>query len=289
MLHQRFFLLGSEWVYIKLYVDYVSSNQILTKVVNPLLKKIGLFGVDNCFFIRYEDPEPHLRLRFHFANISAENIYKFIEYINIKYEPLIKAGIIHKVQNDIYNREIERYTNALIQDVETLFGEDSKNIIRFLSHSPNSIEKLCFAIKVADQYLSCWFKDFSQRKIIVSELSKSFMKEFGIYNNSAYTGQINKKYRDLRTKIIQSLVDSNSFNASTMQILDERFTFIWKFKEKISIKKINKKKSKDLLLDLMHMSFNRLFSSENRFNEFIIYYFLYKSYDALIQLKKYEK
>ena len=289
MLHRRFFLFGSEWVYIKLYVDYISSNQILVRIINPLLKKIELFGVDKFFFIRYEDPEPHLRLRFHFSNVSAENIYKLIEYLNIKYGPLIKAGIIHKVQNDVYNREIERYTNALIQDVETLFCEDSKNIIRFLSHSPNSIEKLCFAIKIADQYLSCWFKEYSQRKIIVSELSESFMKEFGIYNNSAYTSQINKKYRDFRAKIIQSLIDSNSFTKSTIQILDERFSFIGKFKKKVSINKINKKKSKDLLLDIMHMSFNRLFFSDNRFNEFVVYYFLYKSYDSLIQLKQYEK
>jgi thiopeptide-type bacteriocin biosynthesis protein len=61
---KRSFTIGEEWLYFKIYCGVKTANELLISVVEPLVtklrkeKKITLW-----FFIRYSDPEHHLRIR----------------------------------------------------------------------------------------------------------------------------------------------------------------------------------------------------------------------------------
>ncbi|MBA4056593.1 MAG: hypothetical protein C0490_17900, partial [Marivirga sp.] len=63
---RRNFALGSEWLYYKIYCSTTAADQILREFVRPLSS--GLVKdevIDRWFYIRYNDPDSHIRLRFH--------------------------------------------------------------------------------------------------------------------------------------------------------------------------------------------------------------------------------
>lgn len=61
---QRAFSFGSEWLYYKLYGGEFNLDQLLVQDLFPLLKKLQSKKLmQDFFFIRYYDPEFHIRLR----------------------------------------------------------------------------------------------------------------------------------------------------------------------------------------------------------------------------------
>ena len=86
--------------------------------------------IDSFFFVRYMDPNYHIRLRLHCTNI---NNYAFI--LHLIYKTLnryVKDLIITKVQLDTYTRELERYEYNEIVHFETFFYYDSCLITKCL-------------------------------------------------------------------------------------------------------------------------------------------------------------
>lgn len=65
---------GTEWLYLKIYTGIKTSDIILKEVITPLIE---YFQADNYiskwFFIRYNDPESHLRIRFMLNNTDYYN------------------------------------------------------------------------------------------------------------------------------------------------------------------------------------------------------------------------
>ena len=63
---RRTFAPGSEWTYLKLYTGSASADALLRDEIGPLAGElIGSGAADTWFFIRYADPQFHLRVRFH--------------------------------------------------------------------------------------------------------------------------------------------------------------------------------------------------------------------------------
>ena len=57
---------GSDWLYVKLYGPAAGEDALLTGPVRDLAGRCSTTGdADGWFFLRYADPEPHLRLRLH--------------------------------------------------------------------------------------------------------------------------------------------------------------------------------------------------------------------------------
>ncbi|MCW3108050.1 MAG: Lantibiotic dehydratase domain protein, partial [Segetibacter sp.] len=98
---QRKFSLGSEWVYYKLYCGVVSADKILVNQVFPLIQKLKKEGViKNAFFIRYADPDLHLRLRFQVTKKeSLEDVINVTRHMFSKSEQL---ELIWKIQTETY-------------------------------------------------------------------------------------------------------------------------------------------------------------------------------------------
>ncbi|RAG83696.1 hypothetical protein DN069_20805 [Streptacidiphilus pinicola] len=58
------YLPGGEWLYAKLYAPQSMQDDLLSVQLGQFADRLPR-GVDRWFFIRYRDPDPHLRLRFH--------------------------------------------------------------------------------------------------------------------------------------------------------------------------------------------------------------------------------
>ena len=62
---QRSFPPGSEWLYAKVYCGSSTADVLLREAISPLVRQAMEAGeAKRWFFIRYGDPEWHLRLRF---------------------------------------------------------------------------------------------------------------------------------------------------------------------------------------------------------------------------------
>lgn len=82
------------------------------------------------FFIRYNDPDFHIRLRLHIDRF--ENYAPIFRRFEALFQPLVENGAVIRVLCDTYVREIERYGANTMEPVERLFGIDSGAILELL-------------------------------------------------------------------------------------------------------------------------------------------------------------
>ena len=86
---------------------------------------------DGWFFIRYGDPEWHLRVRFHGDPSRLQS--GVLPRLHAALEPLLADGRIWRVQLDTYEREVERYGGPEgIGLAERLFQIDSEAVLAIL-------------------------------------------------------------------------------------------------------------------------------------------------------------
>ncbi len=105
---QRIFYIGDEWLYYKLYCGKQTADQLLVNILKPLTEDlINRKLIDQWFFLRYGDPDFHIRIRFHLSEINK--IGEVVLDINQTLRYYVKEDLIWKVQVDVYQREIESY------------------------------------------------------------------------------------------------------------------------------------------------------------------------------------
>ena len=66
---KRTFSLGSEWLYFKIYCGVKTADFILVDYLKETIEQLlAQQYISKWFFIRYNDPDAHLRLRFKIDN-----------------------------------------------------------------------------------------------------------------------------------------------------------------------------------------------------------------------------
>ncbi|MGY0232170.1 lantibiotic dehydratase [Longispora urticae] len=114
---------GGEWLYAKLYCARGRHDELLAGPVSSLVAALPE-GVDRWFFIRYADPDPHLRLRFHGAPALLWG--RLLPQVHAWAEDLCGAGLAHRLTLDGYEPETGRYGGPdALESAERLFAADS--------------------------------------------------------------------------------------------------------------------------------------------------------------------
>lgn len=278
------FVPGEEWLYCKIYCSPNTAEIILTnqikKITSDLLKKEI---ISEWFFIRYSDPEFHLRIRF--LLIEKSNISLILNDLYNKLEYYIEEDIIWKIQIDTYERELKRYGKNNILLSESIFFYDSDLILNFLTENKeeNENNRLKFALLIVDNYLSSFKLTIIQKKDFIENIRNSFANEFSI--DKYLSKQLDIKFRKYKVDIFNYFINLNvDSNDDLKKIKDFNSKTILLFEEILSKKKNNKLdvNFNMLLSSLIHMSMVRLFKSKNRLHELVIYDFLLKYYKSCI-------
>lgn len=133
---------GSDWLFIKLYVAKESMDRFLLEHINPFTMSCAQKNaIHHWFFIRYYDPDPHLRIRMQIA--SQEQFNHIIPLLGERTTRWIKNGLIKNISLNSYEREIERYGGIeLIDEAEKVFCADSLSTIHLLQASLNNRSKI---------------------------------------------------------------------------------------------------------------------------------------------------
>ena len=282
-MENRIFIAGSEWVYFKLYTGPKTADAILKNELYGYIKEMLKNNIiDKWFFIRYSDPDFHIRLRLHLKETrNFISIFtRFFEICN----PLVDDGLVWNIKCDTYQREMERYGANTISLVEDLFFIDSEFIIKLLHQlaGENTEEhRWKLALVMIDSFLSAFSFDLSQQKELLNMMAENYKKEFGL-TRSNITKQLNDKCRAYRKDIENVMMWENEVT-EIISIIKARRHVILPIAEKLhTIEKSGELQIsfKTLLTSLIHMTMNRWFRSKNRLHELVIYNFLSRYYTS---------
>lgn len=277
----RKFLPGSEWLYLKIYSGTIKIDDILCYsfqgIIQILLDKKF---ISDFFFVRYYDPEFHLRIRIKLNNL--ENLAYVLNLFHKSINEFVENNSVIKLQIDTYERELERYGEKQIELVEHIFSIDSIAQIGVLKclydmNEGNGDLRWIIALILIDDILSALSISVNEKLNIISSLAVSFKIENG-FDRTLYSKQINEKYRKYKNTILATMERRNlEIDECIKRLLDiryERMCQLWRKYDRTSVI--------DVLPSIIHMALNRLFRTRNRVCEMMIYEFLSKYYKSYI-------
>jgi thiopeptide-type bacteriocin biosynthesis protein len=122
---RRRHLPGSDWLLARVHCGASGADEVLARLAGPLARRLLAAGTaDRWYFVRYGDPDWHLRLRFHGdpGRLAREALPALREAA----EPLLADGLVERVVLDTHEPEVERYGGeAALPLAEGWFQADS--------------------------------------------------------------------------------------------------------------------------------------------------------------------
>jgi thiopeptide-type bacteriocin biosynthesis protein len=266
---QREFSLGSEWLYYKLYCGQKVANQVLLNVVQPLTQALLAQGlIDNWFFIRYADPDNHLRLRLHLP--SPAHLGAVVQLVAAHLQPYHTSTAVWKVQTDTYRRELERYGPQTIGLAEQLFGYQSAAYLAWLAAEPAAEDDWYWGLTAMAELLDAFDYTLGQRLALLHELRTVFGQEFGL--DKKLKLQLDAKYREARPTIEAVLRPAAAPPAPLRALAGQLATLAAEGHLEVPL---------DQLLGAhLHMLLNRVLPAEARLHELVLYDFLHRHYQS---------
>lgn len=282
----RYCSLGGEWVFLKVYVGETYVDNVLSHYLYPVSLdsyKEGL--IDMFFFIRYKDEfGPHIRYRFHLRETKL--VGELIVRIYSKMNDLIVQHRIVKLEYDTYVREMERYGVKTYESIERLFFYDSKAILELISNGYLMSERetrWMIGLALVDDLLDVFHLSDEERLSFLKNSMDGYRQELRC-DNAPCIHNHNKRYRDKCKEIVSAL--NREFPDRIKEILEYRKQQIREQLMKIR-SQIDYVTSIGILLSIIHMTVNRLFESDNRKCEMVLYEFLYKSLESELAKRRY--
>lgn len=279
---QRHFELGSAWLYAKLYCSPSLSELLIEQHVLPLIDQLL---EENCilgyFLTRYVDDENHLRIRLKVSD--QERIYYVLNQLINQGKIAEESGILKKICYDRYVREVERYGSNSIAIVEKLFCIESSAYAQFLkvtSHVDREDYRWIFAAMNTYEFVKMFFWEEGEVIDFYKELCVKFNAEFNV-DESIVRKLIKQKVKssELWKSIDQNNDDfEDQMLRDCMKIIEDKNTLTRPLIDKIHFLNANRLLEVplgSLVASLIHMLLNRLFTTEHRKHETIIYNILY--------------
>jgi thiopeptide-type bacteriocin biosynthesis protein len=284
---RRSFPPGSEWLYAKLYTGTATADGLLREVVTPVARDAMAAGeADGWFFIRYGDPEWHLRVRFHGDPARLQS--GVLSRLHAALDPLLADGRIWRVQLDTYEREIERYGGPEgIALAERLFQVDSDAvlaILEMLEGDEGADFRWRLALRGIDMLLGDLRFDPETRMRVMRGMREGFAREFG--GGKGLRVQLDQRFRQewrSLTPLLDPAGDAESELAPALEILRQRSErnapIVEELRERERAGRLNQPLA-DLASSYVHMHVNRFIRSAQRAHELVLYDFLYLLYES---------
>ncbi len=261
---------GSEWLYLKLYCGPASADRLLVEL-EPLLRATGAEGLwDRWHFVRYRDPDHHLRLRFH--GLPHQLLAELLPQIHKQLEAPLAQGLLWKWQVDTFEPEWERYGGSLgFGLAEGWFFEDSQHLLNQLVDGLTLEQRWRVGLRRTDAIWAALGLSVPARKGLAEAARDGFRKEFA--DSGEGVVQMGAKFRGLR-KDLESGLPRGSDSPSLPGLC--------------SLPRIREAFDQGLIQEdlahlagsLSHMHLNRLLRTDHRENEWVLMEFLVRLYES---------
>lgn len=248
---------GSDWIYLKFYVPQYHHDRFITTTLRDIAAELrGAGKVDRWFYIRYADPEFHIRARFHVSRPGTE-LAVLGELIAIA-EALVASRAVNDAELAPYDRELERYGGAGgIASFERLFHADSELACQLLLDrmlTEPASTRLVTVTRTIDRIAAAWGLDAKRR------LGASVAKSDPIDGGADFRAGADQlvslfggRARGTPTALemsgrLERLLDPHSATVSAVRsVIDGDVRFQREFCD-----------SDDMLLSVLHMHMNRM-------------------------------
>jgi thiopeptide-type bacteriocin biosynthesis protein len=284
---RRRFPPGSEWLYAKLYTGTGTADQLLNHMVGPLARtSLASGAADAWFFIRYADPDWHLRLRLHGdpRRLTAE----VLPDLEAAAAPLLETGQLWRIQLDTYEREVERYGGDRgIELAEQLFIADSQAVLAILG-SLSGDAGLDLRWRLALVGIDLLFEDLGlpleEKRTLARRQRQGFGREFAV--DGEFRGQVGRRYRAERSRLealLEPGQDPPASLATGLEALHRRSLQLAPVVDELHrLARAGRLSTNmaDLATSYAHMHANRLLRSAHRAQELVLYELLDRAYTA---------
>lgn len=263
---------GSEWIYAKLFAPPAEIDALLTTELQSLL-----CASHTTFFVRYNDPDWHLRLRVCIHDPAQRT--EFLAALTDRAETLIGRGKIWRLQMDTYEREIERYGGLEAMGLaERLFDCDSRAVIRILS-ATEPAARWQHALLGVDRLLDLMRLDPAAKYATMKSLSERFAKEFRSGPDTARA--LGQRYRKESARLELLLAGRLAEAEPAQRAFAARAADASALVDALDgLREAGQLQRTwdELTRSFVHMHINRMMTSAARAHEMVIYDFLARLY-----------
>ena len=290
---ERFFPVGSEWLYAKIYCGTQTAERILVDIIKPFTEELlSEKIIDKYFFLRYHDAGNQIRIRFHDGG-SRGFWKKIIERLQQLLQPYTTQKLVYNVQFETYQREVERYGFDTMHLSEEIFFHQSVAVLNFISMLDGDAGEQYrwqVALKAVDLFLDGFHYTIEQKLDLIRMLDKSFADEFNI--KGAEQKKISERFsihkqvvqlvmsdawkenEDLEQTIPVFVIDNDSYRRCVEEILHAPSVYQ------------DRQQLDRLMQSYLHMFINRIFVSNQRKTELVIYDYLFRYYESRVIREK---
>ena len=288
---------GSSWLSAKLYCGQASTDAVLRGVVAPVVAEALRGGAcESWFFLRYRDPQPHIRLR---LNGPADRVAgELLPLLHRASRPLSDSGLVWRTEVDTYTREVDRYGGpAGIVLAERVFRADSEaaltTIMLLSSDGDDGVTSLAdrwrLALAGVDRMFADLGLDVPARQALARLWRDGLATEFrGLGANAKrLAGKLMRKERAGLEALLAGEPGSPSL-AAGLTVLDRRSAALREPLADLRALDAAGELSQPLgsiALSYNHMSVIRLLRGAPRLQELVIYDLLDRLYHAQVGRK----
>jgi lantibiotic biosynthesis protein len=281
----RTFTPGTSWLYCKLYTGTATADDVLCRVLRPISTVAKESGAARWFFIRYSDPDWHVRFR-----IEGDPALLWQTLVPKLYEalsPLLESGQVWKMQLDTYERELERYGGPGMLPSEDFFHIDSEavlTIIALLSGDEGNDARWRLALRGMDLLLEDLGLELKEKLALMRNIRADFAREFNA--DARLERQLDAKFRAERANILTLFDPAQEAEhplAPGLVALRERSAPMRRVTAQL--KELEAKGTltttiNDLAASYLHMHANRMLRGAARNQELVMYDFLRRIYES---------
>jgi thiopeptide-type bacteriocin biosynthesis protein len=269
----RGFSPGSEWLYVKLYTGLALADRVLVELA-PLVR--GWLAEDprrRWHFVRYGDPQFHVRLRF---KGEREALLPLLGSLERAVQPLIGTNAVWRMQLDTFEPELERYGGPRgIALAEEIFHHDSDavlTILEALEASDLGAERWKLGVLgVLELYRALGFDEDAVRTR-VQATRDGFAKEFSA--GADVFQELGSRYRAERATLEALIAREGEGQPEPLQrgmaAIQRRSVYLGPVREELARASLDVPVS-DLAWAYAHIFANRLFSHSAREHELAIH------------------
>jgi lantibiotic biosynthesis protein len=283
----RHFPIGSEWLYFKCYGGILTLDKLLIGNLERTLEELQeQEQISQWFFLRYGDPESHIRLRLHVS--SKSRVSHVMVRMTATMTEAKSNGVPNRFVLEPYQREIERFGGIECTRLsEDLFCADSIAVVKILSAMDGggtADTRWKIACLGVDTLLADCGLNLEERRALVDRQRDLFQAEFKKYASIKKT--VSERFRASREELAGLLWERRVEGCDASRILsaiDERSARVQevaqKFRELAAGGEITRS-LEELCVIWIHLHINRMIQDAQRAHEMMIYSLLSLSYES---------
>lgn len=285
---ERYFHPGSSWLFVKLYTGFAMCDALIRALAPVARELIASGAATQWFFIRYGDPEWHLRIRF--AGAPDVLLSRVLPRLEAELRQFVDTGLVWKTQLDVYEREIERYGGREATELaERVFAADSEavaTIVETYVGDDGADLTWRLALRGIDRLLDDLGLSFDDKRKVVTDMRDQLGSEVGM--DTDFQRLLGEKFRKHRADV-EAIVSGTDVPADPfgpgLAAIDRRSAAIRPLAAELHRLRDAGRLTQTipaLATSYMHMHVNRIMAAAPRSQELLLYDLLRRYYDGVV-------